>query len=133
MQNIPRVSALDGFRHDGGPSQKERHGFKFTIMNDAELNQLLRDAKPDLQMEPGFRRKVWQRIETAEGSNWMSLIRRTFASMAGSLALPPVAAATCAAAIIAGLLLGTLSSRPGAHDAIGYLRSISPFVHNSSQ
>ncbi|MFU8892524.1 MAG: hypothetical protein ACNA8L_02745 [Luteolibacter sp.] len=102
-------------------------------MNDAELDQLLRDAEPGPQMKPGFRREVWLRIETAEASSWTCRIRRAFASMAESLTLPPVAAATCAAAIIAGLLFGTLSGRTDSHDDAAYLRSISPFVHTSSQ
>jgi hypothetical protein len=101
-------------------------------MNDAEFDQLLRNADPGMKMKPDFRREVWRRIEAAESNAWTYHIRKAISGVFESLALPPVAAGTCAAAVIAGILFATLASRPDFRDDAAYLRSISPFLHQSS-
>ena len=100
-------------------------------MNDSELDQLLEDCDPGLKMHPGFQREVWLRIETAESIGWKPAIRRLYGRIAEGLALPPVAVATCAAAVLAGIFLGVMPGRSGVSDEKAYLRSISPFVQTT--
>ena len=105
-------------------------------MNDAELDSLLRHARnadPGLKMNREFRKNVWLRIETAESAAWTHSIRRFCSRIAECLTLPAVAAGTCAAAVITGLLLGSLDERADAGNEAAYLHSVSPFVQQLSR
>lgn len=100
-------------------------------MKDSELDQLLRDSDLGLKTPPGFRREVWLRIETSKSIGWKPAIRRMFARLLESFALPPVAAATCVAAVFAGVALGVMPGKSKTSDDSAYLRSISPFAHST--
>lgn len=100
-------------------------------MKDIELDQLLKDSDPGLRTPPGFRREVWLRIETSEASDWKTSTRRWLTRFIGSFALPPVAAATCAVAVFAGVALGVMPGKSDVSGDTAYLRSISPFLHSS--
>jgi hypothetical protein len=110
-----------------------RHEYKppSTAMKDSELDQLLKNCDPGLKMPPGFRREVWLRIETSQANAWVPAIRRLFTRVLESFALPPVAAATCAAAVLAGVLLGVMPGKSNVSDDSAYLQSISPFVQST--
>ena len=100
-------------------------------MKDSELDQLLKASDPGLSMPPGFRREVWLRIETSEATGWKPAFRRFFSRLIVSFASPPVAAATCAAAVLAGVLLGVMPGKSAVSDDSAYVQSISPFVQTS--
>jgi hypothetical protein len=97
-------------------------------MKDSELDQLLKDSNPGLKMPPDFRREVWLRIETSEATGWKPAFLRFFNRLLEGIALPPVAAATCAAAVLAGVLLGLVPGKSTVSDDSAYVQSISPFV-----
>ncbi len=99
-------------------------------MNDSELDRLLKNCDPGLKMHPGFRREVWLRIGTSESRSWKTAIRRFCGRIAESLYQPPVAAATCATAVLAGILLGVMPREPFPDDDSAYLQSISPFIQS---
>jgi hypothetical protein len=100
-------------------------------MNDTQLDQLLKNSDPGLRMHSGFQREVWLRIQTSESQGWKPVIQRFCERIAESLTLPPVAAATCAAAVLAGVVLGVMPGKSEAPDDTAYLRSISPFVQTT--
>jgi hypothetical protein len=100
-------------------------------MKDSELDQLLKDSDPGLRTPPGFRREVWLRVETSESSGWKPAILRLFNRLFEGIALPPVAAATCAAAVLAGVLLGLEPGKSAVSDDSAYVQSVSPFVQTT--
>ena len=102
-------------------------------MNDSELDQLLKNSDPGMKAHPGFQREVWRRIEISETHGWKSAVRRLCVRIAESLASPPVAVATCAAAVMAGILIGVMPGKSGVSDDTAYLRSISPFAQTTSR
>lgn len=101
-------------------------------MNDSELDQLLKDCNPVHGTPAGFRNEVWLRIERAESTDRSSIAGRALRRVAEWLTLPPVAAATCAATVAAGVWLGMKPENPGTAGEMAYVRSISPFVHPAS-
>ncbi|HSP42909.1 MAG TPA: hypothetical protein VLO11_08565 [Luteolibacter sp.] len=100
-------------------------------MNDSELDQLLKNSDPGAGMHPGFQREVWLRIQTSQSQGWKPAIRRFYERIAESLTLPSVAAATCAAAVLAGVVLGLMPGKSDVSDDSAYLRSVSPFVQTA--
>lgn len=100
-------------------------------MEDSEVDQLLKDSDPGVKTPSGFRREVWLRIEASELSGWRPPIQRFFIRLVEGMALPPVAAATCAAAVLAGVLLGMLSGKSAVSDESAYVESVSPFVQTT--
>lgn len=110
---------------------KSEPPYSITAMNDSELDQLLRDSEPRVAMRPGFQREVWLRIETSETSGWKTVLQCMWSRIADRLALPQVATATCAAAVLAGVLLGAMSGKSASANGFAYVRSISPFVQTS--
>jgi hypothetical protein len=130
LENFPRVySAIGLFTRGDAASLCLRQ--QSTAMKDSELDQLLKNCDPGLKMPPGFRREVWLRIETSQANAWVPAIRRLFTRVLESFALPPVAAATCAAAVLAGVLLGVMPGKSNVSDDSAYLQSISPFVQST--
>ena len=100
-------------------------------MKDSELDQLLKASDPGLSVQPGFRREVWLRIETSEATGWEFVFRRFFSHLIESFALPPVAAATFAAALLVGVLLGVMPVKSTVSDDSSYVQSISPFAQTA--
>ena len=102
-------------------------------MNDSELDHLLKDCDPALGTPTGFRNEVWLRIERAESMDRGTIAGRALRRVAEWLTLPPVAAATCAATVAAGIWLGMKPENPGTAGEMAYVRSISPFAQPTSQ
>ena len=99
-------------------------------MNDSELDQLLKDTHATVPLPADFQRDVWFRIEAAEANGWKPRASRALEKFLGFFALPPVAAATCTAMVLAGAWLGLNAGKPGPVGEIAYAQSVSPFAHN---
>lgn len=97
-------------------------------MKDSELDQLLRAVNASVVPPASFERDVWSRIEATESSR--GLFRVNLERFFGFFALPSVAAATCAAMVMAGVWLGLDSQGSSPVGDVAYLQSISPFAHN---
>lgn len=97
-------------------------------MKDSELDQLLRTQNVSAPLPAGFERDVWSRIESLESDR--GVFRTSLERFLGFFALPPVAAATCAAMVMAGVWLGLNSQVSSPTGNVAYLQSISPFAHN---
>jgi hypothetical protein len=93
---------------------------------DAKLQKLLRENRPQPSLSPRFQQSVWRRIEDAESpvkpATWLDalvalVLRPRFAlAAAGALAL---------AGIFAGALEGRLEARHAAQ--MNYLSSVAPY------
>lgn len=98
-------------------------------MNDSELDQLLKDCRPPVQVPAGFTRDVWLRIETAESAAWKPRASRVLERLLGVFALPPVAVATCAAMVVVGAWIGLHPAQSDPATEMAYIQSVSPFAH----
>ena len=98
-------------------------------MNDSELDQLLKDCRPPVQAPAGFKRDVWLRIETAESTAWKPRAARLLERLLGVFAVPPVAVATCAAMVVAGVWCGLQPQKSEPASEMAYIQSVSPFAH----
>ena len=100
-------------------------------MKDSDLDQLLKKCDPQIKTSPNFRSEVWLRIASADSARRQPPFRQLLARMLESFTLPPVAAAICAAAILAGIALGMMPGKSNPANDSAYLQSISPFIHPS--
>ncbi len=90
---------------------------------EANLNRLLRSARPTAELPPGFQNAVWRRIESS-GRQPAGLLER----LAGLFLMPRFAAATLAAVVLfagaAGVLSGIRTGERQARDR--YIASVDP-------
>jgi len=98
-------------------------------MNDSELDQLLKDGSPPVQVPAGFKHDVWLRIATAESAAWKPCAARLLERLLGVFAMPPVAVATCAAMVVAGVWCGMQPQKSDPATEVAYIQSVSPFAH----
>src|ERR1051326_6502782 len=91
--------------------------------NDEKLRVLLRSARPNAGLPPGFQTNVWRRIETSERTSGNFLER-----LAGWILTPRVAAPALAAVVLlaagAGAVRGIQNGERQARDR--YVASVSP-------
>lgn len=88
-------------------------------MNDSEFDDFLKAAGGDVPLPHSFKQGVWQRIESTARPSVSRYFTHHWAATFG-----------VAAAVVVGLLLGSLSI-PEAKDArTTYAESISPFGHS---
>ncbi len=93
--------------------------------NDARLSGLLREARPAAEAPPGFQAAVWRRIERRESAASVSLLER----LLSVVLRPQWAAASLAAVMLAGVLLGVRQTPPPEHASAQarYVASVNPF------
>ena len=99
-----------------------------TIMNDSELDQLLKSMRTTVTPHAGFQREVWLRIDAAEAVSWKPRFKGIAERFFNWLALPPVAVATCSVMFAAGIWTGLESTNPASQGKMAYVQSISPFA-----
>ena len=99
-------------------------------MNDSELDRLLASAQTTVTPHAGFQREVWLRIETAESMALKPRLGVIAERFFNWLALPPVALATCAVMLAAGIWSGLESGNPAPQGEMAYIQSVSPFAQN---
>jgi len=94
------------------------------MMNDSEIDDLLRSANQQISLPSSFRRQVWNRIESSE----MDSLRAVWINKIFTMLTRPVgAAATITLAAMLGLWLG--STGLDTTDAeLNYAKTVSPFV-----
>ena len=97
-------------------------------MNDSELDRLLESTRTSVTPHAGFQREVWLRIEAAEAMAWKPRLKRAVERFFNWLTLPPVALATCAVMLAAGIWTGLESANPAPQGEMAYIQSISPFA-----
>jgi hypothetical protein len=98
------------------------------LMNDSELDQLLKAAGTPAQPAAGFQRDVWFRIQAAETNGWKPRLDGILERFLGLFALPPVAIATCAVMVLGGAWFGLESGKSNPTGELSYVQSISPFA-----
>lgn len=104
-----------------------------TPMNDDQLDQLLKSCgtRPT---PPGFHSAVWQRIAAGPQSvGWMTRFMRLVDGAIGRLSQPHGALAACAASIAAGVLIGLGTRGESQPPELEYIRSVSPFLHQTDR
>lgn len=97
-------------------------------MNDEQLNKLLRESRPEIELPASFQRGVWQRISVIQArhdSRWGWLN-----DLLLWIARPVPAAVTCTAALAFGLVLGSLQTPASSPEsrAHAYADSINPLA-----
>lgn len=97
-------------------------------MNDSELDRILGSAQTIVTPHAGFQREVWRRIEAAETMRSKPLLTLLAERVFNWLALPPVALATCAVMLAAGVWTGLESANPSPQGEAAYIESVSPFA-----
>ena len=97
-------------------------------MNDSDLDRLLELAETTVTPHDGFQREVWQRIEATETKAWKPRLGVIAERFFNWLALPPVALATCAVMLAAGVWIGLEAGNPAPQGEMAYIHSISPFA-----
>lgn len=97
-------------------------------MNDEQLDKLLREARPEMELPASFQRGVWQRITEAQAMRkarwgWLD-------DLLLLVAHPVPALATCTAALAIGLMLGTMGSTASTTESRvrAYADSINPLA-----
>jgi hypothetical protein len=118
-------------RRKGNPAAARENGHKFRqpagIMNDSELDALLKENPPHVEVPASFSRSVWHRIETQEACReggwrqWISAALRL-------LARPALAAPALVLTMAAGAWLGHAPSKAAGPGHEDYARSVSPFL-----
>lgn len=100
-------------------------GFMFdALMNDSELDDLLRASAQDPPLPQGFRSEVWTRIASIEDSSFAILGRRLM-----EFVVRPVPAVIGVVGTLAlGIVLGLASPSISDDDGMKYAESISPFL-----
>ncbi len=95
--------------------------------NDRGLAHLLRENRPELDVPPGFRDRVWRQIARAEATETMPEPHGLVA-FARWLLYPRRAYAGIAAMLVLGGLFGTLSGLDAAHKVAQarYVASVAP-------
>jgi hypothetical protein len=96
--------------------------------DDAKLRGLLRAARPEPELPPGFQNAVWRRIERADQPAPALLAADWMDALAGWFLRPRRALATAAAMLLLGLSLGIVRGANSAADLAKarYLDSVSP-------
>jgi hypothetical protein len=98
------------------------------LPDDARMRALLREARPEPELPPGFQNAVWRRVERAEqhapalaAADWID-------ALVGWFLRPRRALATAAAMLLLGLSLGFARGANSATDLAKarYLDSVSP-------
>ncbi len=95
-------------------------------MNDSELDEMLRSARPGPALDPNFKSQVWRRIEfssteTFSFTDWLE-------KFLTPLTQPVFAAAAVFSMTVLGFGLGAVM-RPQAQDyKVAYIQSVSPFA-----
>ena len=93
--------------------------------DDSKLSGLLRQARPATELPPGFQDAVWRRIERRETAASVTWLERVMSYMLR----PQWAAASLAAVMLAGVLLGARSTPQPEHASAQtrYVASVNPF------
>lgn len=96
-----------------------------TPNDDPRLSGLLREARPATEVPPGFQDAVWRRIERRESAAAVTWLER----LLSRVLRPQWAAASLAAVMLAGVLLGVRQTPPADHAAAQarYVASVNPF------
>ena len=97
-------------------------------MTDSEIDALLRQSKPAVEMPPTFQAEVWRRIAVAEESSLGRKVGGWLEMLLSWVGRPLGAAALCALTVGGGLLLGGRVKPQGSDGRVAYLESVSPFV-----
>lgn len=100
-------------------------------MNDTQLDRLIKSCG-SCTTPPAFHSDVWNRIAAEpESRGWLSACNQFLWETFARLSQPVGALATCATFVIAGSLVG-LGTRPDdPAPELQYIRSVSPFIHDS--
>ena len=98
-------------------------------MNDFELDQLIRAVDTPTPPPASFQRDVWFRIKAEEANSWRPHLKRIVGSFFAFFTLPPVAVASCAAMVLAGVWFGAVTASTSQSDEVAYVQSISPFAN----
>lgn len=93
--------------------------------DDPRLSGLLREARPATELPPGFQAAVWRQIERREAATSVTWLERVM----NYVLRPQWAAASLAAVMLAGVLLGVRSTPPPEHASAQarYVASVNPF------
>jgi hypothetical protein len=102
-------------------------------MNDSQLDQLLKSSG-SCQTPRGFASDVWNRIAAEPDSAGLARAwKRLIAEALNKLSQPAGAIAACVVFVIAGSIAG-LEARPETRaPEVQYIRSVSPFIHQTDQ
>jgi hypothetical protein len=97
-------------------------------MNDHKLDELLKNAREEVELPTSFQRQVWQEI--AADSNRRMAPWAWWTSLIEWLARPLPAAAAWSLALFGGLLIGYMKPQPTtpADRAAAYAQTINPLA-----
>ena len=96
-----------------------------TPENDPDLRRLLTEARPDPELPPGFRDRVWRRVDRQDATKarrgWLD-------SLLDWIATPIHAAAGATALLVLGISIGLVQGTHSAHDLARdrYVSAVSP-------
>ena len=96
--------------------------------NDAPLSVLLREARPEAELHPGFQEEVWRRIVSGEAAERRARARTWWKIFLQRVATPRVAIGGAIALILFSGLAGVVHGSEAAKDAARgrYLASVAP-------
>jgi len=102
----------------------------FDVMNDDELDDLIRQTHPRPDFSASFQREIWGRIAVAEQTSWTARCRRWSESFFQQLARPALAVTAVMTMLLLGAGLGRLTTSDDDPAALrsAYITSINPLA-----